>query len=287
MNIIAGFECGQLPWNNHDLLDTTRHTPGDRMYDHYHIAKEHGINMTRDGLNPEHGSLSRFITAKDNKVTVIWDLYHYHVPNRHTPVEWGGVVGRSWLAANERTQDDNSLLWVCPQNEPSVVPMMRKGTTIEQAVDEGKQVLEGLRSEVERANIRILHVDTPRQPDWFDATIIGVNIYPHLLTEPITDILKEAQDRTGKRVIISETSWHDGFHIWENIKSKGEWLDYVATQADLVGVEDICWYPFVDCKPWDEPSSQERWSHGLINKDLEVDASLSAAIKELTGGRAV
>ena len=36
--LLAGFECGRLGWNGHDLLRTTRHMPEDRMPAHYDIA---------------------------------------------------------------------------------------------------------------------------------------------------------------------------------------------------------------------------------------------------------
>lgn len=273
MQIIAGFECAYLPWNHHDLLHTTQHTPETSMLLHYRIAQEHGITMVRDGLSPGHDHAQRFKIARMARMDVIWDLLHYHSLHE-SAFDYGVKIGRAWKQVNGERP-----FMCCPQNEPSLAPSM-SGKTPEQAAEEGRQILRGVKSVLD--TVSTIHVDIPFAPDWFDATVFGVNIYPHTLTAPITDVLKEAQDRTGKYVIVSETSWHDGYHTHDNIKNKGEWLDFVASQCDRVGVEQICWYPFVDCPQWGEPDHPVRWSHGLIHEDLSVDPSLSSCIKRLT-----
>jgi hypothetical protein len=272
MKIVAGFECGYLPWNGHDLLHTTKHTPHTNMLRHYEIAKAHGITMARDGVSPDHDITERFAIARAAGIDVIWDLLHYHTLGPRSAFGWGMQVAKAWQAIN----GDKPFLF-CPQNEPSLAPLMM-GKSPEDAAKEGRKIINGVHSIIPAAVP--FHVDVPFAPDWFGSAIIGVNIYPHTLTAPIRDVIKDAQDRIGGLVWVSETSWHDGYHVWDNIKTKGEWLDYVATEVEKEGVRNICWYPFVDCPPWDDPHLPERWPHGLIREDLTVDESLSSWIKK-------
>lgn len=79
-NIMAGFECGYLGWNGHDLLLTTGHTPDIRMDAHYAIAAEHGLTTARDGLPWRHAPEPRLAAAKKAGVQTIWDLNHYDPP---------------------------------------------------------------------------------------------------------------------------------------------------------------------------------------------------------------
>jgi hypothetical protein len=52
--------------------------------------------------------------------------------------------------------------------------------------------------------------------------------------------------------------------------------------AEALGVEiaGICWYPIIDCPPWQRPRSRNRWSHGLIRKDGSVDPALAQTLRE-------
>lgn len=45
--ILAGFECGRLHWNGHDLLHSTGHLPGGAMAHHYAVARDQGIAGAR------------------------------------------------------------------------------------------------------------------------------------------------------------------------------------------------------------------------------------------------
>lgn len=51
-----------------------------------------------------------------------------------------------------------------------------------------------------------------------------------------------------------------------------------AKGAEIAG---LCWYPIMDCPPWQHPGSRNRWSHGLIRSDLSVDPALSEALMEM------
>lgn len=271
-NIWAGFECGYLPWNGHDLLQSTRHTPQTKMREHYEILESHNVSFVRDGLVPGHSLIERLEAAKEYGLNVFWDCLHYHVID--DPFEWGKTI-----AYAQKSVNGNKEFWVCPQNEPSIVPLMRQGTSLEQAVWEGKEVLKGIRSIL--PDTKILHVDIPGSQDWFDCDLLGVNIYPHTVNERISDVLRRAKEH-GKRVVVSETSWHDGFH--QGYANKGEWLKHVVDECNLVDIYDICWYPIISCPPWDDKENDVRWSHGLIDGQLTVDESLSLEIKRLNNG---
>jgi len=271
MQIVAGFECAYLPWNGHDLLHSTQHTPETKMGQHYDVALDHGIVMARDGVSPNHNLAARFMQTRLPNLLVVWDLLHYHMLTE-SPFDYGIRVGKAWKAVN-----GDVPFFCCPQNEPTLAPLMT-GKTLAEAVAEGHALLEGVRSIL--SQVFVFHVDVPRAENWFNSTIHGINIYPHTLKEPIRDIIKEAQDRTGNLVWISETSWHDGYHEWENIHNKAEWLNFIAGECEAEGVQSICWYPFVDSPPWDHNEGHDRWSHGLIHHDLSLDEGLSSWIKK-------
>ena len=44
-----------------------------------------------------------------------------------------------------------------------------------------------------------------------------------------------------------------------------------------------CWYPIVNCPPWDRPRARIRWDHGLIRPDQSVDPGLSDWFRERSG----
>jgi hypothetical protein len=87
-------------------------------------------------------------------------------------------------------------------------------------------------------------------------------------------------------VLVAETSWHDGHPLHGRRYpgfDKGTWLQHIAFEvkaAEMAGavIAGICWYPIVDCPPWQRPRSRRRWSHGLIRQDLSVDAVLSVRL---------
>jgi beta-glucosidase/6-phospho-beta-glucosidase/beta-galactosidase len=117
---------------------------------------------------------------------------------------------------------------------------------------------------------------------------VGVNYYPHTARTSLLKVLLKTWKRYGKPILVSETSWHDGHPIHHRRHpgySKGDWFRYMTAEIALaraqgVEVAGLCWYPVVDCPPWQRPRSRNRWSHGLIRKDAGVDPSLADALRE-------
>jgi hypothetical protein len=286
--IMAGFECGHLGWNGHDLLATTRHLPGDRMAEHYSIAHNHGLLSARDGLPWRHDPRPRLEAAADAGLQIIWDLNHYDPPP--DPV----------AHARHRAQaaDSRRPFWICPVNEPMVYPMLT-GMSWEHATE--MAITMGRVARDHHPDVRLLSTDpiTGIGERQFAATdrlvaagmvdVVGVNYYPHTARTSLLKVLLKTWRRYGRPVMISETSWHDGHPIHHRNYpgfDKGAWfrliMDQVAqAQAQGVDIAGVCWYPIIDCPPWQRPGSRSRWSHGLIRKDGSVDPSLSHALRSL------
>lgn len=116
-DVIAGFECGLVHGGRHDLLVTTRHTPEQRMRDHFDILRSHGVTTIRDGLVPGHHAVKRLKAARDAGLKGIWDLSHYH--RNVDPVRCARIAASAAIAVNGPER-----LWLCPVNEPSLYPML-------------------------------------------------------------------------------------------------------------------------------------------------------------------
>ena len=285
--VLAGFECGRLGWNGHDLLATTRHLPHDRMAAHYRIARQHGLVRARDGLPWRHDPGPRIRTAAEGGAEVIWDLSHFDPPE--------DAVGHARRVAS--SADVGAPLWVCPVNEPSLYPLlcgMRQEDSVALALTMAKVAKD------HHPDVRVLSTDpiTGIGERQFAATdtlvaaglvdVVGINYYPHTARTSLSKVLVKTARRYRLPIMVAETSWHDG-HPGHRRRhpgwTKGDWLRHVldevgvaaAKGADVVGV---CWYPTVDCPPWQHPRSARRWSHGLIRQDLSVDPHLSAALRE-------
>ena len=284
--LLAGFECGHLGWNGHDLLVTTRHVPGQRMAAHYEVARAHGIAAARDGLPWRHDPRPRLEMAAAKGMEVIWDLSHFDLP----PDPVGHA--RSVVAAAPPSR----TLWFCPVNEPSLYPALTglpRSAAVELAITMARVVKDN------HPDARILTTDPitgvgERQFEATDALVsagvgdvIGVNYYPHTALTALRKVLLKTWRRYRKPVLVAETSWHDGHprhHQRHPGFDKGGWLRHVvaevaAAREQGVLVLGLCWYPIVDCPPWHRPGSRRRWSHGLIREDLSVDAGLSAEIR--------
>jgi hypothetical protein len=280
----AGFECGHLGWNNHDLLATTRHLPGSQMEAHFQIVARHGLTTVRDGLPWRHDPAERIKTAERCNIEAIWDLSHYDPP----PDPVNHARQRANLA------DPAKPLWICPVNEPMLYPRLA-GMTWEAAAELALTMVRVARDH--HPDVRVVTTDpiTGVGDRQFAATdriagggmvdVVGVNFYPHTARTPLLKVLVKTWKRYGKPILVSETSWHDGHpghHRLHPGWNKGQWLKHIENEvaaAQLKGVQvaGICWYPIVDCPPWNRPRSRGRWSHGLIRQDLSVDASLSKA----------
>lgn len=279
--ILAGFECGYLDWNGHDLLVTTRHVPHDRMAGHYATVRELGLLTARDGLPWRHDPGLRLEVAQRAGMEVIWDLNHYDPPP--------DAVDHARRCAE--AADPRQPLWICPVNEPMMYPMLA-GMAWEHATD--LAMLMARVAKNHHPDVRVLTTDpiTGIGEKQFAATdrlvgaglvdVVGINYYPHTARTSLLKVLLKTWRRYGKPILVSETSWHDGHpkhHSRHPGFNKGRWLAHVHDQiaaAEAMGVQiaGVCWYPIVDCPPWQRPRSSSRWSHGLIRKDGSVDGAL-------------
>jgi hypothetical protein len=116
--------------------------------------------------------------------------------------------------------------------------------------------------------------------------VVGVNYYPHTARTSLAKVLTKTAKRYGLPIMLAETSWHDGHrehHRRHPGWTKGDWLrhtrdEIAVAQQKGANVVGLCWYPVVDCPPWNHPRSRRRWAHGLIRDDLSVDPALAAAL---------
>ena len=285
--ILAGFECARI--GEHRILDTTGHHPDALMYQHYALARMHGINSARDGISPDCDPVARFQTAKAAGLQVIWDLDHWW--HHEDPVFYARRLALAHLAV----YGGREALWVCPANEPSVAATMQFGATTAEKIEIGRMML----AEIRRwhPNVLVLSTDPFHDhrgdlpgADGFDPDVIGIDVYPHHLSlETSLEEVLQAAARRGKWVMIAETSWHEGLAAAEarfpDVRSKGNWLRKVQAAVDASGVRclGICWYPIIDTPQWHDPGHPVRWSHGLIRANLGLDESLSSAILEAHG----
>ena len=283
--LLAGFECGHLGWNGHDLLHTTRHLPNDRMADHYAIAKAHRMHRARDGLPWRHLIGPRLRAAADAGMDVVWDLSHFDPPE--------DPVGHARAAAT--LADAANSFWICPVNEPAMYPALC-GMPRHEATGLALTMAQVARDH--HPDVRILTTDPitgigERQYESTDALVaaglvdvVGVNYYPHTARTALSKALIKTARRYGLPVMIAETSWHDGHREQQRRYpgwNKGDWLRHVlqevaVAEAKGARIVGLCWYPVVDCPPWQHPRSRRRWSHGLIREDLGVDPALASAI---------
>lgn len=273
--IWAGFESGQ-PFG-HDLLKATDHVPQRRMTEHYATAARLGCSGARDGIPPGHNPGARVRAARKAGFSPFFDAIHFHSPD--------GVMDRVRAAACV------GATRFCPVNEPSVWSMFG-GPDRAGAVDWWIRIAEEVRRLVPGNELLAcdpVHANEGHEYGALDALaphadVIGINHYPEWARVPLSDILAAASAKyPGKRLIIAETSWHDGHHeqFFPPFRCKADWLGYIMDSIAVSGVpvEAVCWYPAVDCPPWGDPAG-ERWSHGLIRADGSVDPSLSGALLE-------
>jgi hypothetical protein len=283
--MLAGFECGHLGWNDHDLLVTTGHLPDQRMTAHYALARAHGMAAARDGLPWRHDPRPRLAAAREAAMEVIWDLSHFDPPPDPT-----GHARRVATAA-----EPTMPLWLCPVNEPSLYPTLA-GFSRAAAIDMALTMARVAKDN--HPDVRVLSTDPitgigERQFECTDALVasgivdvVGVNYYPHTARTALRKVLRKIWRRYRKPVLVAETSWHDGHPLHGRRYpgfDKGTWLQHIAFEvkaAEMAGavIAGICWYPIVDCPPWQRPRSRRRWSHGLIRQDLSVDAVLSVRL---------
>ncbi|NGP17099.1 glycosyl hydrolase 53 family protein [Devosia aurantiaca] len=266
---------------------TTKHLPHERMSEHYALARRHGLLAGRDGLPWRHDPAPRLQMAGAAGLQIIWDLNHYDPPP--------DPVGHARHCAEAARHDQP--FWICPVNEPMIYPMLA-GMAWEHATDLAITMARVAKDH--HPDVRVLSTDpiTGIGERQFAATdrlvqaglvdVVGVNYYPHTARTSLLKVLLKTWRRYGKPILLAETSWHDGHRIHHQRHpgfNKAAWLHHVQAQvaeAEAKGVEmaGICWYPIIDCPPWQRPHSRNRWSHGLIRKDGGVDPALSTALLE-------
>lgn len=255
------------------------------MNAHYAIARTHGMHSARDGLPWRHDPQPRLAVAAESGMEVIWDLNHFDPPP--------DPVGHAAQCA--ATADPNRPFWICPVNEPMLYPMLA-GMPWEHACDLARTLVHVARDN--HPDVRVLSTDplTGIGNKQFAATdrlvheglvdVVGVNYYPHTARTSLFKVLVKTWKRYEKPILLSETSWHDGHPVHHGRHpgfNKAAWFHHIQAEvaaAHKVGVlvAGVCWYPVVDCPPWQRPNSRNRWSHGLIRKDISLDPHLAAAL---------
>lgn len=257
MNLIAGFECGYLHWNNVDLLEANRHTPQTDMREHYINAIAKGATSMRDGLPPGHDPSQRLGCAQ--QFPVIWDLLHYHPC---ADVKAHATSVREALDLSLRFGDA-----VLPVNEPSVHVLWNR--PVNEVIDDAIVMIG------EMGDWPIMTCDPFHDLD--DATFyatdrlvetgrvgaVGVNYYPHHGNESLRDVMNAVRARYDLPVLLSETGWHEGHPgnaRFPHIHSRREWWDHVLDEVGEVG--GVCWYPWLDQRSWDDPFNGEMWHSG-------------------------
>lgn len=256
------------------------------MEHHYGIARAHGLARARDGLPWRHDPGPRLQAARRAGMRVIWDLNHFDPPD-------DAVAHARGVAA---AADPSAPLWLCPVNEPALYPVLC-GMPHHDAVSLAMTMARVVRDH--HPDVRLLSTDPitgigERQFAATDALVaaglvdvVGVNYYPHTARTALRKVLVKVARRYGLPVIVAETSWHDGHprhHGRHPGWRKGDWLHHVlaevaAAEERGVVMAGVCWYPFVDCPPWNRPHSRHRWSHGLIRHDLSADPHLGPALR--------
>lgn len=264
MNLIAGFECGLLPWNGHDLLVSSDHLPHTSMQKHYADAIAQGAKIARDGLVPGHDVRARLWVAPD--IPVIWDMVHYHWPE--DPVHHAEEVSTE-LFVSGRTND--RLIAV---NEPSCHVV--HGRSVDDAVQLGIEMMRvasiyvGSRfatcDPIHNTHDEGFHA-TDRLVAEGHVSLIGINYYAHHAADDLHVILRHAAERYGLPVFVAETGWHEGHPgnvRFPHLSSRLDWWNHVKREVEQSGVEveGICWYPWLDPVPWDDLHSTDRWPSG-------------------------
>ncbi len=261
--ILAGFECGRLHWNGHDLLHSTGHLPEAAMAHHYAVAQGQGVAGARDGLSWRHDIVARVNTAPRG-FPVIWDLVHFDAPPR--PAQHA-------VACCLALPPD---AWAIAVNEPSVGRRVA-GMTPGRATEMALRIMSTAACLPVRPRFATCDPFHHLHPNVFKATdrlvasghvqMVGVNYYPHHAIEPLHRVLRAVADRYRLPVMITETGWHDGLHAahrrFPHIRDRWDWLAHVHAEIALSGVPvaGLCWYPWLDMPAWDNPA-HGRWPCG-------------------------
>ena len=251
----AGFECGRLPWNGHDLLHSTGHVPGVGMEAHYAHAIRHGASGARDGLSWRHDIASR-VKAAAPGFPVMWDMVHFDMPpdpEAHA-VSCAAALEKGTLAIAVNEPSIHAHFAGDGQSYPFVdaaLRMMRAAPRLRYATCDA---LHDLNPATWWATDRLV--------DSGLIEIVGINYYPHCATVPLISVLHEARRRyPGMPLAITETGWHVDHPNLPPGERRLQWLDQVRQDCEAVGgVKFITWYPWLDMPCWDQ--SGARWPCG-------------------------
>ncbi|WP_299360397.1 hypothetical protein [uncultured Paracoccus sp.] len=253
--IVAGFECGRLHWNGHDLLHSTDHLPPTGMGHHYATAMGQGIAGARDGLSWRHDIVAR-VQAVPAGLPVMWDFCHFDLPPRAAAHAIACAVALPPGA------------WAIAVNEPSVGRRV-SGITPSRAIDVARRMMTSVAMLPDRPRFATSDPFHHLAPSAFRATdalvatglieMVGVNYYPHHAVEPLHRVLRAVADRYQLPVMITETGWHQGLPAahrrFPHVADRWAWLQHVRDEIALSGVpvRGICWYPWLDMPDWDHP----------------------------------
>ena len=265
--LIAGFECGRLHWNGHDLLHSTDHLPHTAMRAHYDHAMGEGAIAARDGLSWRHDIVAR-INAVPDGFPVIWDFCHFDRPPR--PAQHAIACA---LALPDHA-------WAIAVNEPSVGKRV-SGMTRSQAIQTARVMMRTVAGLPRRPRFATCDPMHHLHPSVFVATdalvatglveMVGINYYPHHAIEPLHRVIRTVADRYRLPVMITETGWHDGLPAahrrFPHVHDRRGWLAHVHDEIDRSGVRvrGVCWYPWLDMPHWDDPA-HGRWPCGWAGR---------------------
>ena len=288
--LMAGFEAA--PFGPHRcLLTSDGHLPHKAMDYHYDALKALGIVTVRDALPPWLPLAARLRTAWKAGMAVVWDLDHYW--QHEEPTAYALRVA----SAVRRELPEWLPFWVC-FNELHMAPMLC-GLPTAEAQRRARIILTVLRDELPVVGLWTAE-PAHHQPEVEahapladEAEVIGLNLYPHELSRPVEEVLRETAARyPGKRIAITETGAHVG-HFWRvrgdlypPDLTKSQWLRHVreAVERSGVPVESVCLYPAIDGLNWTD--HHLRNDSGLLRPDGEPDPDLAAAVREWTGASA-
>lgn len=253
--ILAGFECGRLHWNGHDLLHSTDHLPHGQMAHHYATALEQGVAGARDGLSWRHDIVAR-VQAAPEGLPVIWDFCHFDLPPKPAA---HAIACATALPPGS---------WAIAVNEPSVGRRV-SGITPSKAISAAKRMMTSVDMLPNAPRFATCDPFHHLAPSVFKATdelvatglirMVGINYYPHHAIEPLHVVLRTVADRYRLPVMITETGWHDGLPAahrrFPHVHDRWGWLHHVRDEIALSGVNvaGICWYPWLDMPDWDHP----------------------------------
>lgn len=261
--VLAGFECGRLHWNGHDLLHSTNHLPQGDMAHHYRVARDEGMAGARDGLSWRHDIDAR-VGAVPEGLPVIWDFVHFDAPP--SPVRHAIACCRALPPG----------AWAIAVNEPSIGRCV-SGMTPRRATDMALRMMATAACLPDRPRFATCDPFHHLHPSVFAATdrlvagghvdMVGINYYPHHAVEPLHRVLRAVAERYRLPVMITETGWHDGLRAahrrFPQVRGRWDWLAHVQAEIARSGVPvaGVCWYPWLDMPAWDDPH-RGRWPCG-------------------------